>query len=57
MARDGIALPDGYPEFLVSLKERVRDTRVRAQRAVNTQLIELYWSIGGSILSAQEGDC
>ena len=54
MARDGIALPDGYPEFLGSLKQRVRDTQLRAQRTVNTQLIELYWSIGGSILSEQE---
>nr|WP_104081134.1 PDDEXK nuclease domain-containing protein [Cryobacterium sp. Y11] len=54
MARDGIALPNGYPEFLGSLKRRVRDAQVRAQRTVNTQLIELYWSIGGSILSEQE---
>jgi predicted nuclease of restriction endonuclease-like (RecB) superfamily len=27
---------------------------VRAQRTVNTQLIELYWSIGRSVLSEQE---
>ena len=54
MARDDVALPDGYPEFLGSLKRRVRDAQVRAQRTVNTQLIELYWSIGGSILSEQE---
>ena len=32
MARDGIALPDGYPEFLGSLKQRVRDAQLRAQR-------------------------
>jgi predicted nuclease of restriction endonuclease-like (RecB) superfamily len=54
MARDDVALPDGYPEFLGSLKRRVRDAQVRAQRTVNTQLIELYWSIGRSILSEQE---
>ncbi|TFD37068.1 DUF1016 domain-containing protein [Cryobacterium sp. TMT2-10] len=54
MARDDIALPDGYPEFLGSLKLRVREAQVRAQRTVNTQLIELYWSIGRSILSEQD---
>jgi predicted nuclease of restriction endonuclease-like (RecB) superfamily len=54
MARDDVALPDGYSEFLGSLKRRVRDAQVRAQRTVNTQLIELYWSIGRSILSEQE---
>ena len=54
MARDDVALPNGYPEFLGSLKRRVRDAQVRAQRTVNTQLIGLYWSIGRSILAEQE---
>ncbi|MCY7287118.1 MAG: PDDEXK nuclease domain-containing protein [Cryobacterium sp.] len=54
MARDDVALPDGYPEFLGSLKLRVSEAQVRAQRTVNTQLIELYWSIGRSILSEQD---
>jgi predicted nuclease of restriction endonuclease-like (RecB) superfamily len=40
--------------FLGTLKRRVRDAQGRAQRTVNTQLIELYWSIGRSILSEQE---
>ncbi|TFC84459.1 DUF1016 family protein [Cryobacterium cheniae] len=53
MARDDVALPDGYPEFLVSLKRRVRDSQMRAQRTVNAQLIELYWSIGREALSQQ----
>jgi predicted nuclease of restriction endonuclease-like (RecB) superfamily len=54
MARDGIALPDGYPEFLGALKRRVRDAQLRAHRTVNTQLIELYWSLGRAILTEQE---
>lgn len=54
IARDDVALPDGYPRFLGDLKRRVHDAQVRAQRTVNTQLIELYWSIGCSILSEQE---
>jgi hypothetical protein len=55
MALDDVALPDGCPEFLGSLKLRVREPQVRAQRTVNTQLIELYWkSMGRSILSEQD---
>jgi predicted nuclease of restriction endonuclease-like (RecB) superfamily len=54
MARRDIALPDGYAEFLGSLKHRVRAAQLQAQRTVNTQLIELYWNIGKEILSQQE---
>jgi predicted nuclease of restriction endonuclease-like (RecB) superfamily len=48
------ALPDGYPDFLAGLKTRVRDAQIRAQRVVNTQLIELYWNLGNEILAQQE---
>ena len=46
-----VTLPDGYPDFLAGLKTRVRDAQIRAQRVVNTQLIELYWQIGNEILA------
>ncbi|MBB5643694.1 PDDEXK nuclease domain-containing protein [Cryobacterium roopkundense] len=54
MARREVSLPDGYPEFLGALKRRVRVAQGRAHRAVNTQLIELYWSLGRAILTEQE---
>lgn len=49
-----VALPAGYTELLVALKERVRAARLTALRAVNTQLIELYWSIGKTVLTRQQ---
>lgn len=49
-----IALPNGYNQTLAVLKRRVRDARVQAQRVVNTQLIELYWTIGREILARQD---
>lgn len=49
-----IVLPGDYQDLLKVLKERVRDTRAQALRTVNTQLIELYWSIGRDILLRQE---
>jgi predicted nuclease of restriction endonuclease-like (RecB) superfamily len=52
-ARD-LALPNGYTDLLGELKNRVRAARIQALRTVNTQLIELYWSIGKTILERQE---
>jgi predicted nuclease of restriction endonuclease-like (RecB) superfamily len=47
-------LPLGYLEALASLKAQVRDAQHRAQRVVNTAMIELYWSIGRTLLQRQE---
>lgn len=52
-ARD-LALPTGYADLLGELKDRVRAARTQAIRTVNTQLIELYWFIGKTILERQE---
>jgi predicted nuclease of restriction endonuclease-like (RecB) superfamily len=52
-ARD-LALPTGYTDLLGELKNRVRAARIQALRTVNTQLIDLYWSIGKTILERQE---
>jgi hypothetical protein len=51
-----LALPTGYTVLLGELKERVRTARTTALRTVNTQLIELYWSIGRTILERQEAE-
>lgn len=52
-ARD-LALPTGYTDLLGELKNRVRAARTTALRKVNTQLIELYWSIGQDVGAQQE---
>ena len=41
-----LALPSDYASVLGVLTERVRESRYRAQRTVNTELIGLYWHIG-----------
>ena len=46
--------PAGYAELLEQLKARVRTSRVRAARAANTELLQLYWSVGRDILDRQE---
>lgn len=49
-------LPAGYDETVASLKEQVRAAQLQAQRAVNAGLIELYWSIGRTVLDRQAAE-
>jgi predicted nuclease of restriction endonuclease-like (RecB) superfamily len=45
--------PD-YPAFLAALKERILHARTTAARAVNHELVLLYWDIGRSIVEKQQ---
>ena len=54
MPRSELTLPDGYATTLETLKLSVRNAQLRAHRVVNTQLVELYWNIGRTILQQQE---
>jgi predicted nuclease of restriction endonuclease-like (RecB) superfamily len=42
-----------YQELLVSLKQRIRTSQIRAALAVNRELVLLYWQIGQEILLRQ----
>lgn len=46
-------LPGDYSDALTTLKDLVREAQHRAQRVVNTAMIELYWNIGRTILQRQ----
>jgi predicted nuclease of restriction endonuclease-like (RecB) superfamily len=48
--------PTGYGTWLASLKARIREARVRASLAVNSELIGLYWAMGRDILERQQRD-
>lgn len=41
--------PVGLVELVEQIKERVRTSRLRAARAVNTELVLMYWQIGRDI--------
>lgn len=43
-----------YADFLNTIKARIRDARISAARAVNQELISLYWTIGKNIVQKQE---
>ncbi|MCZ2404458.1 DUF1016 family protein [Paenarthrobacter sp. Z7-10] len=46
-------LPRDYAAALATLKGLIREAQHRAQRIVNTAMIELYWNIGRTILDRQ----
>lgn len=47
---------ENYGELLVAVKQRIRAAQYEALKAVNKELISLYWDIGRLIVSRQEGE-
>lgn len=46
--------PNGYGPLLGEIKERIRSAQYAALRAVNKEMISLYWDIGRLIVEKQE---
>lgn len=46
----------GYPALLKEIKERIRSAQYDALKAVNKELISLYWDIGRMINEKQKGE-
>lgn len=46
--------PDKYFHVVNDLKEKIRQARIKASNAVNTQLLHLYWEIGTTILNEEK---
>jgi hypothetical protein len=42
-----------YPKLLVEVKERIRSAQYEALKAVNNELVGLYWDIGQMIVERQ----
>jgi hypothetical protein len=50
---EAIATSASYRELIERLRRRIRESQTRAARALNTELVMLYWSIGREILAQQ----
>lgn len=48
-------LTEGYGNLLVEIKQRIRAAQYAALKAVNKELIVLYWDIGHLIVTRQQG--
>lgn len=51
-----LPLPSDYGQFLSAVKERVRTAQYAALKAVNTELVGLYWDLGRMIVERQSGE-
>jgi len=49
-------IPKGYGSLLGEIKERIRSAQYEALKAVNKEMILLYWDIGGMIVERQRGN-
>lgn len=49
-----MSLPEGYVNFLETLKLKIRQSRQKAVLSVNRELLMIYWEIGNAILRQQE---
>lgn len=45
-----------YSALLGEIKERIRSAQYAALRAVNLELLSLYWDIGRLIVERQQGE-
>lgn len=43
-----------YRDWLVDIKRRVRSAQLKAATAINTALLEFYWSLGADIVEKQK---
>lgn len=50
------SVPAGYGDWLADLKGKIRQARLQASLAVNSELIALYWRLGRDILDRQARD-
>jgi hypothetical protein len=48
-----IPTPD-YRQWIVSIKQRIQSSQIKAAIAVNRELLELYWYLGEQILEKQQ---
>jgi hypothetical protein len=53
MSADDGGMPRDYPFLLAEIKERIRSAQYDALRAVNKELVTLYWDIGRMISKRQ----
>ena len=49
-------IPKDYATLLGEIKQRIRAAQYEALKAVNKEMISLYWDIGRMIVERQQGD-
>ncbi len=52
-SKNSLTKSGNYPDLLAEIKERIRSAQYAALKAVNTELVGLYWDIGRMIVERQ----
>lgn len=52
--KNSLGKPQDYPGLLTEIKERIRSAQYEALKAVNKELVGLYWDIGRMIVERQD---
>jgi len=52
--KNSLDRPQDYPRLLTEIKERIRSAQYEALKAVNKELVGLYWDIGRMIAERQQ---
>jgi predicted nuclease of restriction endonuclease-like (RecB) superfamily len=52
--KNSFGKPQNYPRLLAEIKERIRSAQYEALKAVNKELVGLYWDIGQMIVERQD---
>jgi len=52
--KNSLGKPQDYPGLLSEIKERIRSAQYEALKAVNKELVGLYWDIGRMIVERQD---
>ena len=56
VSRDMMSADEGYVQWMADIKQRFRQSQVKAAVRVNTAMLEFYWSVGRDlvVLRAEE---
>lgn len=51
ISRDGIITDEGYVQWMADIKQRFRQSQLKAAVRVNTAMLEFYWSVGRDLVA------
>ena len=49
--RDGMTADEGYVQWIADIKQRFRQSQIKAAVRVNTAMLEFYWSVGRDLVT------
>ncbi len=50
----GFIVTDEYREWIAAIKDKIKNSQIKASIKVNRELLELYWHIGADIVNRQK---